>query len=38
MGSHGRSGFKKLLLGNVTQSLLTAATIPVLVTGQSVLT
>lgn len=38
IGSHGRSGFKKFLLGSVTQSLLTEATLPVLVTGQSVLT
>jgi nucleotide-binding universal stress UspA family protein len=31
MGSHGRSGLEKLLLGSVTQAVLTHSRIPVLV-------
>ena len=31
MGSHGRSGIEKLLLGSVTQRVLQDATMPVLV-------
>lgn len=31
MGSHGRTGFKKLVLGSVTQSVLAIANVPVLV-------
>jgi len=36
MGSHGRSGFEKLLLGSVAQRVVSHATVPVLVVrGQS---
>lgn len=36
MGSHGRSGFEKLLLGSVAQRVVSQATLPVLVVrGQS---
>ena len=31
IGSHGRKGFKKLLLGSVAQSILTDSSVPVLV-------
>ncbi|WP_111859885.1 universal stress protein [Acinetobacter sp. CFCC 10889] len=31
VSSHGRSGFKKLLIGSVAQSLLTAVKVPVLI-------
>ena len=31
MGSHGRTGFKKLMLGSVAQSVLTQSPIPVLI-------
>lgn len=34
MSSHGRSGFKKLLMGSVAQSLITEVNIPVLVIKQ----
>jgi nucleotide-binding universal stress UspA family protein len=32
MGSHGRTGIRRMILGSVAQKVLTAATIPVLVT------
>lgn len=32
MGSHGRTGIRRMLLGSVAQKVLTAATVPVLVT------
>ena len=35
MGSHGYSGIKKLFLGSVAQNLISEASIPVLITGQS---
>lgn len=31
MGSHGRTGFKKLVLGSVAQAVLTESPIPVLI-------
>ena len=31
MSSHGRSGFKKLLMGSVAQSLITESTVPVFI-------
>ena len=31
MGSHGRTGFKKLILGSVAQAVLTQSPIPVLI-------
>jgi nucleotide-binding universal stress UspA family protein len=31
MGSHGRTGFKKLLMGSVTEKVIGNATCPVLV-------
>jgi nucleotide-binding universal stress UspA family protein len=31
MGSHGRTGFKKLVLGSVAQAVLTQSPIPVLI-------
>ena len=34
IGSHGRKGFKKLLLGSVTQAILEEGTVPVLVVHQ----
>lgn len=34
MGSHGRRGFKKLILGSVTQEVLGLSTIPVLIVKQ----
>lgn len=32
MGSHGRTGFKKMMLGSVAQNVLTQSPIPVLIT------
>jgi nucleotide-binding universal stress UspA family protein len=34
LSSHGRSGFKKLLMGSVAQSLITESTVPVFVVKQ----
>ena len=35
MGSHGRTGLKKLFLGSVAQSILSESTIPVLIVRQA---
>ena len=34
LSSHGRSGFKKLLMGSVAQSLITESTVPVFIVKQ----